>query len=278
MHLPNGAVSPGCAVLGAGIAAAGLTMAAMAARKTTLRFPWRLAAAGAAVFAAQTCNVTILPGAASGHLIGGFILAWGFGAAWGAVAMAVVLTLQCLVFADGGWQALGLNIVNMAVLPCLVVWPLFKRLSPAAGPQRRQPLDIAALAVGAWASVVLSAAACAAELLSNPALLAVGRNVLTDMLGVHGLIAMIEALTAAAAAILLPWMSRPLAWVLGAAALVAAGAWGASPWPDGLEYAMGRSGLTLPDVADRYSLLSTLLGCAAVAALIRLGSLRRQAR
>ena len=45
------------------------------------------------------------------------------------LTIAAVLIIQCLFFADGGLLALGCNIFNMGVLPCLVVYPLlFKPL------------------------------------------------------------------------------------------------------------------------------------------------------
>ena len=43
------------------------------------------------------------------------------------VTLTAVLLIQCLFFADGGLLALGANIFNMGVIPCLFVCPLIFR-------------------------------------------------------------------------------------------------------------------------------------------------------
>ena len=40
------------------------------------------------------------------------------------LSLAAVLIIQCLFFADGGLLALGCNIFNIGVIPCLLVYPL----------------------------------------------------------------------------------------------------------------------------------------------------------
>jgi cobalt/nickel transport system permease protein len=45
------------------------------------------------------------------------------------LSITAVLIIQCLFFADGGLLALGCNIFNMGVIPCLIIYPmLFKPL------------------------------------------------------------------------------------------------------------------------------------------------------
>jgi len=89
-----------------------------------------MAAAGAFVFAAQMINFTIPAVGSSGHIAGGILLAALIGACPAFLAMSAVLAVQCLFFADGGLLALGCNIFNMGVLPCLIVYPLvFKPLT-----------------------------------------------------------------------------------------------------------------------------------------------------
>src|SRR5687768_10373508 len=63
------------------------------------------------VFAVQMINFPILPGA-SGHLLGGALVAILVGPWVGALSIAIVLTVQALLFADGGLTALGANVVN----------------------------------------------------------------------------------------------------------------------------------------------------------------------
>jgi cobalt/nickel transport system permease protein len=67
------------------------------------------------VFATQMLNFPILPGV-SGHLLGGALAAILVGPWVGALCVSIVLTVQALVFADGGLTALGANITNMALL------------------------------------------------------------------------------------------------------------------------------------------------------------------
>lgn len=83
-----------------------------------------MAVMGAFVFAAQMINFTIPATGSSGHIGGGILLAAILGAYPALLAIASVLIIQCLFFADGGLLALGCNIFNMGVIPCLLVYPL----------------------------------------------------------------------------------------------------------------------------------------------------------
>ncbi|MDO5296250.1 MAG: energy-coupling factor ABC transporter permease [bacterium] len=86
-----------------------------------------MAMSGAFVFAAQMINFTIPGTGSSGHLGGGVLLASLLGDAPALLTITAVLIVQCLFFADGGLLALGANIFNMGVIPCLLVWPLIYR-------------------------------------------------------------------------------------------------------------------------------------------------------
>ena len=88
-----------------------------------------MAVTGAFVFAAQMINFTIPGTGSSGHIGGGILLSAILGGPAAMLTMAAVLTIQCLFFADGGLLALGCNIFNMGVIPCLIIYPLlFKPL------------------------------------------------------------------------------------------------------------------------------------------------------
>jgi len=80
--------------------------------------------AGALVFAGQMINFTIPGTGSSGHIGGGILLAGLLGGIPAFLSIAAVLIIQCLFFADGGLLALGCNIFNMGVIPCLIVYPL----------------------------------------------------------------------------------------------------------------------------------------------------------
>ena len=86
-----------------------------------------MAVSGAFVFAAQMINFTIPGTGSSGHIGGGILLASLLGEFPALLTIAAVLVIQCLLFADGGLLALGANIFNMGVLPCLIVYPFLVR-------------------------------------------------------------------------------------------------------------------------------------------------------
>jgi cobalt/nickel transport system permease protein len=117
MHLGNGAVTPECAALGFAVATAGLGASAWSLAKAKERPALGKALAlGGLVFAAQMLNVPVLADC-SAHLVGGVLVAALLGPASAALTMATVLFLQAVLLGDGGLAALGVNIVNMALVP-----------------------------------------------------------------------------------------------------------------------------------------------------------------
>lgn len=79
---------------------------------------------GAFVFAAQMINFTIPGTGSSGHIGGGMLLSILLGPYRAFIAIASVLTIQCLFFADGGLLALGCNIFNLGFFPAFIAYPL----------------------------------------------------------------------------------------------------------------------------------------------------------
>ena len=61
------------------------------------------------MFSAQMINFTIPGTGASGHLCGGMLLIALLGPYEAFLTMIGVLLIQCLMFADGGFLALGLS-------------------------------------------------------------------------------------------------------------------------------------------------------------------------
>lgn len=161
MHLGNGAITTECALLTMGAAAAGLTVAAYDLRRNCpSRQKISLAAGlGSFVFAAQAINVQALP-ASSAHLVGGVLLAATLGPSLGLWTMAIILSLQALLMGDGGWMALGANIMNMGVLPAVLVAVSRRSLASAAQPSLARYGTVGALAAIA---VPLAAAAICLE-------------------------------------------------------------------------------------------------------------------
>ncbi len=125
MHVPNHLISPEAAIIGGVVAVALIGVAIAKVRRTELGNKLPLVGVmGAFVFAAQMLNFSFGGAGFSGHLIGAVLLAAMFGKWVGFLTLSGVLTLQALLFADGGVMALGWNIVNMAAIGSLVIYPL----------------------------------------------------------------------------------------------------------------------------------------------------------
>lgn len=260
MHLPHGAVTPACAIYGAGIATAMTGFAVFAARKVRLAHPWRLAFATAAVFAAQALNIRLLP-ESSGHLVGAFLLAYYFGSAWSSIAMTLVLAMQACLYGDGALTTLGLNITNMAILPCWIVYPIWKRFEPGLH------FDVQRSMFNVRRSFSLFTAAALSILLPTLAL-SLQLNTTATILP-HLPVALLEA-AATVGVILIARHARPIA-IPAALLLLLAAAFGSSPYPDGLEISLARLGLQFPEPASffDYSFLPLLAGAVLLALCLR---------
>lgn len=126
MHMADALLSPAVGGIMTAASAAAVVYSAVKIKKDELgekKLPV-MAVAGAFVFAAQMINFTIPGTGSSGHIGGGILLASMLGGFPALLTIAAVLIIQCLFFADGGLLALGCNIFNMGVIPCLLVYPL----------------------------------------------------------------------------------------------------------------------------------------------------------
>jgi cobalt/nickel transport system permease protein len=216
--------------------------------------PWKFASASALVFAAQSLNITALPGAAvSGHLLGGVLLAHWFGPAWGVLGVSLVLAVQSLLIGDGGWLPLGLNIINMAIIPAAIVYPMLRKFMGTSHRISSNTSSIKSdvtLGTAAWMSAVVAALVCSLQLLSRSEARTSAGEVVSVMLATHAAIGLIEALgtilCVRVARSLQNRLASPAQVVasFAAAMLVAVVAvFGASPFPDGLEYTLARVNL-----------------------------------
>jgi cobalt/nickel transport system permease protein len=190
VHIPDGFINAGTS-LGAGLASAGgLAVCIRRSREVLTERLVPLAGLTAAfVFAVQMLNFPVAAGT-SGHLIGGLLAAVLVGPWVGALCIAVVLGVQAL-FADGGLTALGLNILNMAIVGALGGYAVFAGLRRVLPKSRGGVLT--ATAIAAWLSVVMASIAFAIQY-------AIGGNggvsagaVFSAMVGVHSLIGIGEA-------------------------------------------------------------------------------------
>lgn len=190
MHIPDsmlqGAICPVTLALGA----AGLTVAVVAAARSTAKpGAARFAGVAALIFAGQMMNFAI-PGGTSGHLLGGVLAAALLGVPFGALAMTLVLAVQALLFGDGGLLALGANVVNMALL-AVGIGGLLRR------PQLGWIGQASLLAAGGWLSVMVAAFAASIELTAGTGLSF--SSVTAAMLGNHLWIGLGEGIITAAA-------------------------------------------------------------------------------
>jgi cobalt/nickel transport system permease protein len=128
VHIPDGFIN-GATSAGFGVAAAGgLGAAVKQTGKYLSERQVPLAGLVAAfVFAAQMVNFPVTAGV-SGHLLGGVLAAILIGPWAGFVVLSVVLIVQGFLFADGGLTALGLNIVNMALIGAVGGYAIYRLL------------------------------------------------------------------------------------------------------------------------------------------------------
>ncbi len=212
---------------------------------------------GAFVFAAQMVNFTIPGTGSSGHLGGALLLAILLGPHAAFLAIASVLFIQALFFADGGILALGCNIFNMGFFPAFIAYPfIYKKLVAGKTGRLRMTLAavLAAVAGLQFGSMGVVLETCFSGVSELPFL-----KFALMMQPIHLAIGIIEGfVTAAVVAFIARARSdildcanekcgvrhpvRNFVLALLAAALVTGGAlsWFASKNPDGLEWSISR--------------------------------------
>lgn len=129
MHMADALLSPAVGTVMCAVSAGAMAYSVAKVKNEELcekKVPI-MAVSGAFVFAAQMINFTIPATGSSGHIGGGILLAGLLGGFPALLTIAAVLIIQCLFFADGGLLALGCNIFNMGVIPCLLIYPLIFR-------------------------------------------------------------------------------------------------------------------------------------------------------
>jgi cobalt/nickel transport system permease protein len=197
MHIPDGFLDAPVSLLGGVVAVVGI---AVCLRSTSRTLDERqvpvVGLVAAFVFAAQMLNVPVANGT-SGHLLGAVLAAVLVGPAAGALAITVVLTLQALLFADGGLSALGLNVVNMALVGAFGGYAAFVVLRGLAG-RSSGGVALAAGIAAATAPVMAAVAFTAEYALGGNDAVSVG-SVAGAMIGVHVLIGVGEGVITALA-------------------------------------------------------------------------------
>ena len=258
MHMADALLSPAVGGVMCAVSAAAIGVAVKKQKPQEEQKLPMMAVTGAFVFAAQMINFTIPGTGSSGHIGGGILLAGILGGPAALLTMAVVLAIQCLIFADGGLLALGCNICNMGVIPCLLVYPLLFR--PLAGQGQRAGRLMAASVLSAVVGLQLGAFGVVLEttvsgiaalpfstfvLLMQPIHLAIGlvEGLVTGAVLCYVQKAQPELLEVRADSSKEPGSVRKTVLVFAVLAILLAGGVSlfASGLPDGLEWAMEKT-------------------------------------
>jgi cobalt/nickel transport system permease protein len=191
MHIPENILDLKMAAATGAIAAGGLAFGIRQLRgRLRERTTVLMGSMAAFVFAAQMVNFPLPLIGVSGHLLGGVLAAVLLGPWAGAVVIGAVLLVQCFLFGDGGFMALGANFVNMGLIGSVGGYAIYAPIRRAIGGHRGILLGSMA---AAWFSVILASGAFAVELAGS------GRGVaFLEVLGwmalVHSAIGLGEAL------------------------------------------------------------------------------------
>jgi cobalt/nickel transport system permease protein len=256
MHIPDGFLSTSVSLATWGVGGLSVAASLAAERRDVHPMPaGTLGSIAAFLFAAQLVNVPVAPGT-SGHLVGATLAAVMLGPWRALIVMAVVLTVQAVLFQDGGIAALGANLIDMGLAGSFVGYTLAWLVARRARDPRKY---VWGAMLGAFAAT-LSAATLAALWLALSGLYPLG-GALSFMLIAHAAIGVLEAaLTGGILVTVLRWRPdlvrglggetvarRPAAvavGILGLALTVAAFAAPlASSLPDGFDRTVGLLGL-----------------------------------
>lgn len=190
MHIPDGFLSILVSIVFWIIS---VTVIAISLRKTNQTLDERqvplMGVLAAAIFAGQMLNFSVT-GGTSGHLLGAALAMILLGP-WPAIlVMSSVVSVQAILFQDGGILALGANIFNMVIIGVFVSYAVYSLLTKLI---KKQPLGIfLACFSSAWSSIFIASLSCALQLAisgTSPANIAV-----PAMGAVHALIGIGEGL------------------------------------------------------------------------------------
>jgi len=99
----------------------------------------------ALIFVLQMINFPIAAGT-SGHLLGGALAVIVLGPRLGLICLSVVVIIQSLLFADGGLSALGVNVLNMAIVTSATSWFIVKYWIKFIGKNKISIVSVSVLA------------------------------------------------------------------------------------------------------------------------------------
>jgi cobalt/nickel transport system permease protein len=195
MHIANGIVNEQVSAIFAAVAVIALTICVWRGRADLDdRLAPMAGLVAAFIFAVQMLNFQVLPGV-SGHLLGGTLAVVLVGPWVGALCVSTVLVIQCLLFADGGLTALGLNITNMALVGTAAGYLLVAGLLRVL-PRTARGVALTAF-IGSLVSVVIASQAFVLEYWLGGTTPLSLTKIAGTMAGAHALIGIGEGLIAA---------------------------------------------------------------------------------
>ena len=190
MHIPDGYLTGQAAAAGAVAGAAGLAVCIRRASAEGDERALPVAGLTAAFCLALDAPFFPLSVGTDGHLLGGTLAVALLGPWLGGVTMAVVTVLQALVLGDGGITTLGVNVIDLALLPALLGYPLILAL--------RKTVPLAAACGAAAFATVLAGACCFVGWSNLGAWGAIDRETLAGtVLGTYAVVGLIEAVVTA---------------------------------------------------------------------------------
>lgn len=195
MHIPDGFVSAPVAVAGAAVAAAGLAVCIRQAGRTLSERQLPLAGLAAAFFLVLEAPIVPIAVGTSGHLLGGTLAVALLGPWLGPIVITVVTVVQTLFTGAGGLSVLGVNLVNLALVPAVVGYPVL------LGLRRLLPGSITATAVACGGAAVISVLTAAVLFTAEYALGGAAglpvRTVAASTIGVYAVVAVFEGVVTA---------------------------------------------------------------------------------
>jgi cobalt/nickel transport system permease protein len=199
VHIPDGFVSAPIAVAGAAVAAAGLAVCTRQAGRTLSERQLPLAGLAAAFFLVLEAPIIPIAVGTSGHLLGGTLAVALLGPWLGPIVITVVTVVQTLFTGAGGLSVLGVNLLNLALVPAVVGYPVLLGLRRILGRLLPGSRNAVALACGGAAvvSVVTAAVLFTAEYALGGAAGLPVRTVAASTVGVYAVVAVFEGVVTA---------------------------------------------------------------------------------
>lgn len=154
MHIPDGYLGPPTYLASY---AACLPLWGLAARKVREGLAARrvplLAISAAFSFVVMMFNIP-LPGATTGHAVGGVLIAIAVGPWGAALSISIALIIQALLFGDGGVTAIGANCLNIAFVMPVTGYAVYRSLSRVFSSRKG---DAFAAAIAGWLGLTVAA-------------------------------------------------------------------------------------------------------------------------